>query len=99
MSEVKRIEKEIEQFSSKTAKDVASLVTAMSYIEDDSDKITKKIQCIDEQIESLIRERKTCCELVTRNKGKLEKLQAKKDGMDQMTDVEMMRFDSSFSSG
>ena len=61
-----RIEMEIEEFSSRTAKDVASLVTKMSDIEDDSDKITKKIECIDEEIVSLSREKKAFCELSNR---------------------------------
>ena len=95
LTEVKRIEKEIEEFSSKTAKNVASLVTEMSDIEDDSGKITKKIARIDEQIESLVKEKEAFQLLVTENKGKLEKLQAKKDEMDQMTDIKMRRFDLS----
>ena len=58
MAEGERIEEEIEEFSSRAAKDVASLVTEMSDIEDDSDRITKKIESIDEEIFSLAREKK-----------------------------------------
>ena len=92
LAEGQRIEMEIEEFSSRTAKDVASLVTEMSDIEDDSDKITKKIESIDEEIFSLVREKKAFRELLTENKGKLEKLQTKKDEMDHMIDSEMKRF-------
>ena len=92
LAEGQRIEMEIEEFSSRTAKDVASLVTEMSDIEDDSDKINKKIKCIDEEIVSLSGEKKAFCELLTENKGKLEKLQTKKDEMDQRIDSEMKRF-------
>ena len=91
-AEARRIEKEIEEFSSRTAKDVARLVTVMSDIEDDSGNITKKIESIDEEIFSLAREKKAFRELLTENKGKLEKLQTKKDEMDQMIDREMKRF-------
>ena len=92
LAEGQRIEMEIEHFSSRTAKDVASLLTEMSDIEDDSAKITKKIECIDEEIVSLSREKKAFCELLTENKGKLEKLQTKKDEMDQRIDSKMKRF-------
>ena len=92
LAEGQRIEEEIEEFSSRAAKDVASLVTEMSDIEDDSDRITKKIESIDEEIFSLAREKKAFRELLTENKGKLEKLQTKKDEMDQMIDREMKRF-------
>ena len=92
MAEGRRLEEEIEEFSLRTAKDVSSLVTAMSNIEDDSDKITKEIECIGEKIFSLVREKKEFRELLSENKGKLEKLQAKKDEMDRMIDSEMKRF-------
>ena len=90
LAEGQRIEMEIEEFSSRTAKDVASLVTEMSDIEDDSVKITKKIECIDEEIVSLSREKRAFCELLTETW--LEKLQTKKGEMDQRIDSEMKRF-------
>ena len=90
--EARRIEEEIEEFSSRTAKDVARLVTVMSDIEDDSGNITKKIESINEEIESLVKEKKTFEVLLTENTGKLEKLRAKKVEVDQMTDTEMRRF-------
>ena len=92
MAELKRIEKEIEMFSSRTAKDVSNLVTVMSDIEDDSDAITKKIECIDEQMEFLAKEKKAFQLSLKENSEKLEKLQAEKDEMDQMTDREIRRF-------
>ena len=91
-AEAQRIEEEIEEFSSRTAKDVARLVTVMSDIEDDSGNITKKIESINEEIESLVKEKKTFEVLLTENTGKLEKLRAKKGEMDQMTDTQMRRF-------
>ena len=92
LAELKRIEKEIEMFSSRTAKDVSNLVTVMSDIEDDSDAITKKIECIDEQMEFLAKENKAFQVLLTENSEKLKKLQAEKDEMDQMIDSEIRRF-------
>ena len=92
-AEAQRIEEEIEEFSSRTAKDVARLVTVISEIEDDSENITKKMKCINEEIESLVKKKKKFQVLLTENTGKLEKLQAKKVEMDLMTDSEMRRFD------
>ena len=91
-AEAQRIEEEIEEFSLRTARNVASLVTTMSDIEDESGNITKKKKLIEEQIESLLNEKKTFELLLRENKEKLEKLQAKKDEMDQMTDSKIKRF-------
>lgn len=88
-TEARRIEEEIEEFSSKTAKEVASLVTKMSDIEDESADIAKKKESVEQQIESLVNEKKTFELLLGENKEKLEKLQAKKDKMDQMTDIKI----------
>ena len=92
-AEARRIEEEIEEFSLRTARNVASLLTTMSDIEDESANITKKKKFIEEQIESLLNEKKTFELLLRENKEKLEKLQAKKDEMDQMTDSKIRRFE------
>ena len=41
-AEARKIEEEMEEFSSRTAKEVASLVTAISNIEDESEKMRKR---------------------------------------------------------
>ena len=74
-AEARRIEEEIEEFSSKTAKEVASLVTAMSNIEDESADIAKKKESVEQQIESLVNEKKTFELLLGENKEKLENLE------------------------
>ena len=84
-SEAHRIEKEIEEFSSRTAKEVASLVTEISSIEDESHKMKKRVKCINSDVETLINEKEEIELCLTVNEERLKKLQAKKNKMDEMT--------------
>ena len=45
-AEAQKIAKEIEEFTSRTAKEVAALVTTISTLEDDNDKMVKRVTCM-----------------------------------------------------
>ena len=88
-AEARRIEEEIEEFSSRRAKEVASLVTAISSIEDESDKMKKRAKFIDSEVETLIREKEAIKVSLAENDERLKGLLSKKNEMDEMTDTEM----------
>ena len=85
------IEEKIEEFSSRTAKEFACLVTAISSIEDESHKMKKRAKCIDDEIETLIHEKEAINVSLAENDERLKELLAKKNEMDRMTDVEIQK--------
>ena len=56
-AEALKIQAEIEKFSSRTAKEVAVLLTEISRAEDESENMKKKTRCIDAQIANLVKEK------------------------------------------
>ena len=56
-AEAQKIAKEIEEFTSRTAKEVAALVITISALEDDNDKVAKRVTSIDAEAEALAREK------------------------------------------
>ena len=90
-AEAKKIEAEIEEFSRRTAKEVASLVTAISDIEDESDKMMKRERLVDAEIETLVKDKKAIKEVLNKNDKRLKELSVKKNQMDQKIDIEMKR--------
>ena len=91
-AEARKIEEEMEEFSSRTAKEVASLVTSISNIEDESEKMKKRAKCINSEVETLIHEKKAIKASLAENDEKLKELLAKKNEMDEMVDIEMKKF-------
>ena len=91
-AEARRIEEEVEEFSSRTAKEVASIVTAISSIEDESHKMKKRVKCIDSEVEALINEKEGIELSLAENDERLRELGAKKDEMDEMVDIEMKKY-------
>ena len=91
-AEARRIEEEVEEFSSRTAKDVATLVTAISSIEDESHKMKKRVKCIDSEVKTLIHEKEAIKLSLAENDEQLKELVARKKEMDEMTDIEMKKF-------
>ena len=91
-AEARRIEEEVEEFSSRTAKEVASIVTAISSIEDESHKMKKRVKCIDSEVETLINEKEGIKLSLAENDDRLRELRAKKNEMDEMVDIEMKKY-------
>ena len=91
-AEARRIAAEIEEFSCRTAKEVAGLLTAISDIEDESDKKLKREKNIDVEIEALAREKEAIKLSLTENDKRFRSLSVKKNEMDKMIDIEMMKF-------
>ena len=91
-AEARKIEEEMEEFSSRTAKEVASLVTSISNIEDESEKMKKRAKCINSEVETLIHEKEAIKASLAENDEKLKELLAKKNEMDEMVDIEMKKF-------
>ena len=56
-AEARKIEAEIEEFSSRTAKEVADLLTVISNVEDESDRMIKRERYIDAEVETLLKEK------------------------------------------
>ena len=78
-AEAHKIEAEIEEFSSRTAKEVASLVIAMSEVEDENDKMIKRERFIDAEIETLVKEKEALRLSRQENEKRLENLSVKKN--------------------
>ena len=81
-AEARKIEAEIEEFTSRTATEVASLVTTISIKEDERDKMIKRDRCIDAEIETLLKEKETIKLSMKENDEILESLSVKKNEMD-----------------
>ena len=91
-AEAHKIEAEIEEFSSRTAKEVASLVISMSEVEDENDKMIKRERFIDAEIETLVKEKEALRLSRQENEKRLENLSVKKNEMDKMVDAEMKKY-------
>ena len=91
-AEARKIEAEIEAFSSRTAKEVADLLTAISNVEDESDRMTKRERYIDAEVETLLKEKTAIKLSLKENEEVLRSLSVKKIEMDKMIDAEMEKF-------
>ena len=91
-AEARKIAAEIEEFSSRTAKEVAGLLTAISDIEDERDKMIKRERLIDAEIETLVKEKEAIKLSLEENDKRLKILSVKKKKMDKMIDAEMKRY-------
>ena len=90
-TEARKIKVEIEEFSCRTAKEVAGLVTAISDIEDESYKMIKRNRCIDTEIETLFKEKEAIELSLDKNYQMLKSLSAQKEEMDKTIDIEMKK--------
>ena len=91
-AEARKIAAEIEEFSSRTAKEVAGLLTAISDIEDERDKMIKRERLIDAEIETLVKEKEAIKLSLEENDKRLKILSVKKKKMDKMIDAEMKQY-------
>ena len=87
-AEAQKIMVEIEEFTSKTAKEMAGLVQEISSIEDANDKMVKRVRCIDAEAETLAKEKEEIKLALTENDKRLERLSHKKKEMEEMMDSE-----------
>ena len=91
-AEALKIQAEIEEFSSRTAKEVAVLLTKISSTEDESENIKKKTKCIDAQIANLVKEKEALKLSLLDNDKKLSDLLIKKRAKDKMIDEETEKY-------
>ena len=90
-AEAQKIAKEIEEFTSRTAKEVAALVTTISTLEDDNDKMLKRVTSIDAEAEALAKEKEEIKLALIENEERLKRFSQKKRGMEEMIDREMRK--------
>ena len=90
-AEAQKIAKEIEEFSSRTAKEVAALVTTISSLEDDNDKMAKRVTWIDAEAEALAKEKEELKLALIENEERLKRFSQKKREMEEMIDHEMRK--------
>ena len=90
-AEAQKIMVEIEEFTSKTAKEMAGLVQEISSIEDANDKMVKRVNCIDAEAETLAKEKEEIKLALIENDKRLETLSNKKKELEEMIDSEMRR--------
>ena len=91
-AEALKIQAEIEEFSSRTAKEVAVLMTEISSAEDESENMKKKTRCIDAQIANLVKEKEAIKLSLIENDKKLKDLLIKKRAKDKMIDEETEKY-------
>ena len=91
-AEAHKIAAEIEEFSIRTAKEVAGLVTVISDIEDESDKMIKRERFIDAEIETLLKEKEEIKLSLKKKEETLKSLSVKKKKMDKMIDTEVAKY-------
>ena len=91
-AEALKIQSEIEEFSSRTAKEVAVLLAEISSTEDESENMKKKTRCIDAQITNLVKEKEALKLSLLENDKKLSELLVKKRAKDKMVDEEMDKY-------
>ena len=91
-AEARKIEAEMEEFSRRTAKEVAGLVMAISEIEDESDKMIKREKNIDLEMGTLAKEKEAVQFSLRENDKRLKSLSSKKEEVDKMVDSEMKKF-------
>ena len=90
-AEARKIEAEMEEFSRRTAKEVAGLVMAISEIEDESDEMIKRERNIDLEMGTLAKEKEAVQFSLRENDKRLKSLSSKKEEMDKMVDSEMKK--------
>ena len=90
-AEAQKIAKEIEEFTSRTAKEVAALVITISALEDDNDKMAKRVTCIDAEAEALAKEKEEIKLALIENEERLKRFSQKKREMEEMIDHEMRK--------
>ena len=90
-AEARKIEAEMEEFSRRTAKEVAGLVMAISEIEDESDEMIKREKNIDLEMGTLAKEKEAVQFSLRENDKRLKSLSSKKEEMDKMVDSEMKK--------
>jgi len=90
-AEAQKIMVEIEEFTSRSAKEMAGLVKEISRIEDVNDKMVKRARCIDAEAETLAKEKEEIKLALIENDKRLERLSHKKKEMEEMMDSEMRK--------
>ena len=90
-AEAQKITVEIEEFTSRSAKEMAGLVKEISSIEDANDKMAKRVRCIDAEAETLAKEKEEIKLTLIENDKRLEGLSHKKKEMEEMMDSEMRK--------
>ena len=90
-AEARKIEAEMEEFSRRTAKEVAGLVMAISEIEDESDEMIKREKNIDLEMGTLAKEKEAVQFSLRENDKRLKSLSSKKEEMDKVVDSEMKK--------
>ena len=90
-AEAQKIAKEIEEFTSRTAKEVAALVITISNLEDDNDKMVKRVTCIDIEAGALAKEKEEIKLALIENEERLKRFSQKKREMEEMIDHEMRK--------
>jgi len=90
-AEAQKIMVEIEEFTSRSAKEMAGLVKEISSIEDVNDKMVKRARCIDAEAETLAKEKEEIKLALIENDKRLERLSHKKKEMEEMMDSEMRK--------
>ena len=90
-AEAQKITVEIEEFTSRSAKEMAGLVKEISSIEDANDKMVKRARCIDAEAETLAKEKEEIKLALIENDKRLERLSHKKKEMEEMMDSEMRK--------
>jgi len=90
-AEAQKIMVEIEEFTSRSAKEMAGLVKEISSIEDANDKMVKRARCIDAEAETLAKEKEEIKLALIENDKRLERLSHKKKEMEEMMDSEMRK--------
>ena len=91
-AEARKIEAEMEEFSRRTAKEVAGVVMAISEIEDESDEMIMREKNIDLEMGTLAKEKEAVQFSLRENDKRLKSLSSKKEEMDKMVDSEMKKF-------
>ena len=90
-AEAQKIAKEIEEFTSRTAKEVAALVITISNLEDDNDKMVKRVTSIDVEDEALAKEKEEIKLALIENEERMKRFSEKKREMEEMIDHEMRK--------
>ena len=90
-AEAQKITVEIEEFTSRSAKEMAGLVKEISSIEEANDKMVKRVRCIDAEAETLAKEKEEIKLALIENDKRLETLSNKKKELEEMIDSEMRR--------
>jgi len=90
--ELKGIEEKFQKFSIEIAKEVSSIVTKITDVEEDSSWKAKRVLIIDEEIADLVKEKERLNEVLDKNSGMLNELNKRKGEVERKVDKEMSKF-------